>query len=64
MNYCDRILKFGPGMMLGQNSSVFIVFGTATPSVKNTGFSEKLLYTLCYICGRLNFTPSNGFTIL
>ena len=35
-NMCDGILNFEPGMMLGQNSWVFIVIGTATPSVKNS----------------------------
>ena len=34
-NMCDGILNFEPGMMLGQNSWVFIVIGTATPSIKN-----------------------------
>ena len=29
---CDGILNFEPGMTLGQNSWVFIVIGTATPS--------------------------------
>ena len=33
-NMCDGILNFGPGMMLGQNSWVFIVIGTATPSIR------------------------------
>ena len=34
-NMCDGISNFEPGMTLGQNSWVFIVIGTATPSVKN-----------------------------
>ena len=33
-NMCDGISNFKPGMTLGQNSWVFIVFGTATPSVR------------------------------
>ena len=33
-NMCDGISNFEPGMMLGQNSWVFIVIGTATPSVR------------------------------
>ena len=32
--FCDGILNFEPGMMLGRNSRVFIVFGTVTPSVR------------------------------
>ena len=41
-NMCDGILNFGPGMMLGQNSWVFIVIGTVTPSIKKwPGLSEK-----------------------
>ena len=36
MNYCDGILNFEPGMMLGQNLQVFIVFSTVTPSVKES----------------------------
>ena len=35
-NMCDGILNFEPGMTLGQNSWVFIVIGTATPSVKDS----------------------------
>ena len=31
---CDGISNFEPGMTLGQNSWVFIVIGTATPSVR------------------------------
>ena len=31
---CDEISNFEPGMTLGRNSWVFIVFGTATPSVR------------------------------
>ena len=34
-NMCDGISNFEPGMVLGQNSWVFIVISTATPSVKN-----------------------------
>ena len=34
-NMCDGISNFEPGMTLGQNLWVFIVIGTATPSVKN-----------------------------
>ena len=34
-NMCDGISNFEPGMTLGQNSWVFIVIGTATPSVKS-----------------------------
>ena len=34
MNMCDGISNFEPGMMLGQNSWVFIVIGTVTPSVR------------------------------
>ena len=30
----SRILNFKPGMTLGQNSGVFIVIGTATPSIR------------------------------
>ena len=33
-NMCDGILNFEPGMTLGRNSWVFIVIGTATPSVR------------------------------
>ena len=33
-NFCDGILNFEPGMMLGQNLRVFIVFSTVTPSVR------------------------------
>ena len=33
-NFCDGILNFEPGMMLGRISWVFIVFGTATPSIR------------------------------
>ena len=29
-----KFLNFEPGMTLGQNSRVFIVFGTATPSIR------------------------------
>ena len=35
-NFCDGILNFEPGMMLGQNSWVFIVFSTATPSIRES----------------------------
>ena len=34
MNFCDGILNFEPGMMLGQILGVFIVLSTATPSVR------------------------------
>ena len=51
-------------MMLRQNSAVFIVFGTATPSVKNVGLSQKGYVILCYNCGRLKFMQPNWFTIL
>ena len=34
-NRCDGISNFEPGMTLGQNSWVFIVIGTATPSIRN-----------------------------
>ena len=63
-NYCDRILNFKQDMMLRQNSVVFIVFGTVTPSVKNVGLSQKGYVILCYNCGRLKFTQPNWFTIL
>ena len=43
MKYCDGILNFEPDMMLGQNSQVFIVFGTVTPSVKKCGAVQKLV---------------------
>ena len=33
-NMCDGISNFKPGMMLGQNLWVFMVIGTATPSVR------------------------------
>ena len=36
MNYCDGILNFEPGMTLGQNLQVFIVFGTVTPSIRKS----------------------------
>ena len=35
-NFCDGILNFEPGMTLGRNSWVFIVFGTATPSIRES----------------------------
>ena len=34
MNFCDGIMNFKLGMMLGQNLWVFIVFGTVTPSIR------------------------------
>ena len=34
--FCDGISNFEPGMTLGQNSWVFIVFGTATPSIRES----------------------------
>ena len=40
-NMCDGISNFEPGMTLGQNSWVFIVIGTATPSVKMAGAVRK-----------------------
>ena len=42
-NMCDGISNFEPGMTLGQNSWVFIVIGTATPSVKNDGAVQKIV---------------------
>ena len=41
--YCDGILNFEPGMMLGQNLWVFIVFGTATPSVRKSWVVRKMV---------------------
>ena len=41
MNMCDGISNFEPGMMLGQNSWVFIVISTVTPSVKMAGVAKK-----------------------
>ena len=35
-NFCDGISNFEPGMTLGQNSWVFIVFGTVTPSIRKS----------------------------
>ena len=41
---CDGISNFEPGMTLGRNSWVFIVIGTATPSVrKGRGCPENRL---------------------
>ena len=40
-NMCDGISNFEPGMMLGQNSWVFIVIGTVTPSIKNGQAVQK-----------------------
>ena len=40
-NVCDGVSNFEPGMTLGQNSWVFIVIGTATPSVKNGRGCQK-----------------------
>ena len=41
-NMCDGILNFEPGITLGQNSWVFIVISTVTPSVrKGPGLSKK-----------------------
>ena len=34
INFCDGILNFEPGMMLGKILWVFIVFGTVTPSIR------------------------------
>ena len=64
MNYCDRISNFEPDMMLRQNLAVFIVFGIATPSVKNVGCPKKDYVILCYNCGRLKFMQPNWFTVL
>ena len=41
--YCDGILNFEAGMMLSQNSWVFIVFGTVTPSVKKCRVVRKMV---------------------
>ena len=43
MKYCDGILNFEPGMTLGQNSWVFIVFGTVTPSIKKCWVVQKIV---------------------
>ena len=43
-NMCDGISNFEPGMMLGQNSWVFIVIGTATPSVKSGQAVQKIVH--------------------
>ena len=40
-NFCDGILNFEPGMMLGQNLQVFIVFGTATHSIRESRGCSK-----------------------
>ena len=40
-NVCDGVSNFEPGMTLGRNSWVFIVIGTATPSVKNGRGCQK-----------------------
>ena len=42
-NMCDGISNFEPGMTLGRNSWVFIVIGTATPSVKMAGAVQKII---------------------
>ena len=42
-NICDGISNFEPGMMLGQNSWVFIVIGTAIPSVKSGRAVRKIV---------------------
>ena len=42
-NVCDGISNFEPGMALGQNSWVFIVIGTVTPSVKMAGAVRKIV---------------------
>ena len=34
MNFCDGILNFEPGIMLGRTLGVFILLGTVTPSVR------------------------------
>ena len=36
MKYCDGILNFEPGMTLGQNLWVFIIIGTALPSIRKS----------------------------
>ena len=64
MNYCHRISNFMSDMMLRQNSVLFIIFGTATPSVKNAVLSQKDYVIICYNCGRLKFMQPNWFTIL
>ena len=43
VKYCDGILNFEPGMMLRRNWSVFIVFGTVTPSVKKCQVVQKMV---------------------
>ena len=40
---CDGILNFERGMTLGQNSWVFIVIGTATPSIKSGWAVQKIV---------------------
>ena len=42
-NMCDGISNFEPGMTLGQNSWVFIVIGTATPSIKSGRAVRKII---------------------
>ena len=43
VKYCDGILNFEPGMMLGQNSWVFIVLGTVTPSIRKSQVVQKMV---------------------
>ena len=43
-NMCDGISNFEPGMMLGQNSWVFIVISTVTPSVKSGWAVRKIIH--------------------
>ena len=38
-----EILNFEPGMMLGRNLWVFIVFGTVTPSVRKCQVVQKMV---------------------
>ena len=42
-NMCDGISNFKPGMTLGQNSWVFIVISTVTPSLKMAGGVQKIV---------------------
>ena len=47
----DGILNFEPGMMLWQNSWVFIVFGTVTPSVRERwGCLKESSAKVCFKC--------------
>ena len=50
---CDGISNFEPGTTLGQNSWVFIVIGTATPSIgKGRGCPKNRLQSIFQI-GRI-----------